>query len=1707
MTQPMDRRDQIVTTEERPLKLTRALAPGNEGRARALTTALVVALVASLACASVALGGKTVDRFFPQAGTSGGQAGQFNMPRGIAIDQASPAGAKDGWKYVTEELNNRVQAFNGAHDPVFQWAIGRDVVKRGGVGNVPVNEQQRVTLPAATTGGTFTLTWVTGTGTGTVTNGSNTLTAVNTTTGAFRVGDTIAASGIPANATITAVGAGTLTISANATSTGANRLLTARETTTGIASNASAGDVEAALTALPAIEAGEVAVTSSAALTWTVEFKGAYADTDVPALTGTGTNLTVSSGSKNFTPATAVPGSNSFEKCTVASDCKAGVSGTQGGMFASPQGVALNQTTGHFYVRERGTNRVQEFDADGGFVGAWGWDTITNGSPSDPGGVTTFQVCTVSADCKSGVFGGGAGQFASASEPSTGIAVNPVSGNVYVADPGGAFGSDGQGKRIQEFEPDGDVVRLWGWDVVSSGPGDVSSDSFEICVPANGDVCRGGDSPYNSPTSPTNGAPGKFDDHSANPRHLAIDSAGVIYASDGVGSNRVQRFDTTQTSPLNLLMAPIDVVGLTGTADAETTGLFAGAGSLFVARSAAVGVLEIAAPGSAAPGFVGAHLTPATNFTGLAPNGVALDVASGDLYVPSNDSNAHRVYILDDDGAAGAPDATILPPSDIGATTAAFQATINPQGFPTDYRFQYSRNGIDWTDVAPDQSLGAGTDDIAVDDAVSGLDANTNYRLRLVVTRGFGNGSVTSLEQVFLTDAIPPEIVDASAGAIKQTSAILTGSINPHGTPTEYRFEYGEGISYGKSIPVPDATVGSGHQATFVKQAISGLQSDRTYHYRIVATSQTEGATIGPDHVFRTSDRAPEGRAFELVSPADKIGGGGVGSYAANGFRGTGAGTPSYDGERVVVRSTQGSPLLNGKFEYASDAAFCGRAGDSVGWECHSPFTHPNYTPAARRFAGITAVSEDLSLMMWGSNTGHIGVFPELASYPDSFLLPHISDWSGKWEVAGPTDVAQGDLGGDQAVSPDGGYAVVQGAASAGYVGGLSGADDPYLDRVNGGATYILDVTAGLSDSFPGAAIREPVGVCTPGTEIPSVDGGGGITGRPCPSPVEYEPGKFRSGALVSSRGTLLGSGNLGSDSNRISRGGARVFFTDQSSGAPSSCTGTDASTSCPPQLYVRQRNTDGTVSVRWISRPEVADQDASLLATAVYVGATPDGDKAFFTSAGPLTADDRNGTSGSPVANGVPSVNSVDLFMFDFPDDPDADPALGDLVRLSAGPTGAADCNVSVGGARAISRDGESVYFVCADDLAGADASPPAGGITTPDGTGTGTTDLANLYRYQRAGGSEQWTFVAQLPTQPDGINPCATVSRNIGGPLDIDEDDGLVTVTTANCVRGSEQGDLLSFMTRGKVTADDPDGTSADIYVFDADADKLIRISAVAGGRGGSYDCLDAGFDEEDHCHAEMSGRAGSQFFHLIPDPPVADDRAVFFQSPVRLTPDDDDDAFDVYEWRNGSLSLFTPGTERDVYYTGNSVDGQDVFVEALDRLSWQDKDAVMDVYDARVGGGIPDPPPPAATCAVLVGQCQSGGVAPPTSPRIGSEGAGGGNALPTARGKLVVAGLSAKARRRAARSGVISIRARSSRAGTVRATARALVGGRTRTVARAATRLVKPGSATLRLRLSRTARSRLASGRRLRLSVAVTAPRAYEQELTVTLKRGGK
>ena len=89
--------------------------------------------------------------------------------------------------------------------------------------------------------------------------------------------------------------------------------------------------------------------------------------------------------------------------------------------------------------------------------------------------------------------------------------------------------------------------------------------------------------------------------------------------------------------------------------------------------------------------------------------------------------------------------------------------------------------------------------------------------------------------------------------------------------------------------------------------------------------------------------------------------------------------------------------------------------------------------------------------------------------------------------------------------------------------------------------------------------------------------------------------------------------------------------------------------------------------------------------------------------------------------------------------------------------------------------------------------------------------------------------------------------------------------------------------------------------------------------------------------------------------------------------VNPDDQNSiSGDVYEWRaagvtgcvqvQGCLALLTNG--RGGYLNellGTADEGRDVFIYTSSALVGRDSDTAGDIYDVRIGGGFPEPPPP--------------------------------------------------------------------------------------------------------------------------------------------------
>ncbi len=91
-------------------------------------------------------------------------------------------------------------------------------------------------------------------------------------------------------------------------------------------------------------------------------------------------------------------------------------------------------------------------------------------------------------------------------------------------------------------------------------------------------------------------------------------------------------------------------------------------------------------------------------------------------------------------------------------------------------------------------------------------------------------------------DVTPPAARTGGPQSVLATSAALTGSVNPNGTPATYWFQYGTSKSYG-------AKTGSGtaSRSVSVSSALGGLKPLTLYHYRLVA-SHCGGCALGTSY-------------------------------------------------------------------------------------------------------------------------------------------------------------------------------------------------------------------------------------------------------------------------------------------------------------------------------------------------------------------------------------------------------------------------------------------------------------------------------------------------------------------------------------------------------------------------------------------------------------------------------------------------------------------------------------------------------------------------------------------------------------------------------------------------------------------------------------------------------------------------------------------
>jgi hypothetical protein len=545
------------------------------------------------------------------------------------------------------------------------------------------------------------------------------------------------------------------------------------------------------------------------------------------------------------------------------------------------------------YVFDLSHNRVQVFSSAGAFVEMFG----KNVNASAPG-----DVCKAGETCQPGEGGAEAGQF---SIPTSGITIDPSTGDVYVAEEVSA--NEELAERVQEFTAEGQFVLEIGREVnetrdkeagatpaqknlcsaaemtkgticgppraTPSGSGEEGAFNFEpepglIAVGGPEDLLLVGDEQrvqeFGAATGvfvrqiPLTPAESKV-------KALALDRASgevyLVYSTESM----VQRFDEKSTgAPLGSFTTKPRIQGqesLVKGLAVDPSGRLA-AVEFETGQNGLRGSLYDPVPGRRVTGF-----TAPGSLGGMAFNG------EGDLYLGEGSGNGEVFVYTPKTVAELTLGAGMCVPGPANQSSAVSDCTlngeVNPDGVSgTEVFFEYGRTAA-LGERTPSQAVAAS----GPVQAVAGMRPNQVYYYQLV---GF-DANIKPPEEAFTTEqgsltteTAPPAIVgQPTTLGVSTSSAVLFGELNPENARTEYFFEYGTGEALAKCAGLRAGGC-AGVQATSVatasvygqigaKAEISGLQPGTAYSYRLFAEDESRAnpaqrfQVVGPEAHLTTS--------------------------------------------------------------------------------------------------------------------------------------------------------------------------------------------------------------------------------------------------------------------------------------------------------------------------------------------------------------------------------------------------------------------------------------------------------------------------------------------------------------------------------------------------------------------------------------------------------------------------------------------------------------------------------------------------------------------------------------------------------------------------------------------------------------------------------------------------------------------------------------
>jgi hypothetical protein len=844
--------------------------------------------------------------------------------------------------------------------------------------------------------------------------------------------------------------------------------------------------------------------------------------------------------------------------------------------------------------------------------------------------------------------------------------------------------------------------------------------------------------------------------------------------------------------------------------------------------------------------------------------------------------------------------------------------------------------------------------------------------------------------EVFGPQAPAPDATTGEVSVLTATGATLSGTVNPASKTlaASYQFEYGESATYGSLAPASPTSIGTGETPHELSAAVTGLQPNTTYHYRMVAYN-ANGRVEGSDRTFTTP--GPPGLGSESISNV------GV-------------------GEATLHASVDPHGLdTHYFFQYGTDSNYAlGAVPAAPGKDLGEG---EGAQAVIENLAGLAPETEYHVRVVATSSEGIVyGTGTTFKTFP---LLSSLPDGRG-YEMVSPVDKEDGNAystgglatPGNTAEpqpfqsSTDGDSFVYAGDPSSGGNGILGNEYLATRGAAGWSARDISPATAGPSarcpqlttTSAPFTAFSPDLSVgeliTVPSPQLSALTGG----------PACYAAPFLRQNATNGYSAIITSA-----PANRLPaefgfglqpRSGANAAIIDASSDLSHVFFGAnDALVKGSIDGGVERNNlyesVNGKLSLVNILPEGVTEPGATLGSAGEGNAAEPpdvthavstDGSRVFWTdlNAAPtkllvrengiktVQLDAPQGGSGEGGGGRFWTASATGSKVF-FTDAAFAG-LTEDTVQFSG--NNLYEYNVESGkltditggqeaprveGVVGASEDGSYVYFVATGVLGdGATAKPAA------------LPEEPNLYVWHAG----QTRFIATLAPQDNANSTSGNALAAVGDWR------GALGYTSA---RVTPDGLHLVFQSVRSLTGY-PNEEQPEVYLYSAQPAALTCAS-----------CSPTGLPATHPSELRVSQVNAAQ-----PRWVSDDGSRVIFDSDEALSSSDTNETWDVYEYEAGHIHLISDGLSHNgSFFDDASPSGDDVFFTTRARLVREDQDEETDIYDARVGGGFapavpatpcqgeacrgPQPPPPTLTPAATVSFTSLGSPAQALAPKV--------------------------------------------------------------------------------------------------------------------------